>query len=77
MGSNGKKKTTMAKLNREHRLREKRYEKQLRKEARKQAAADEAAGIAPSAPLADDEPQAGAEGVEPAAVVIAGAEAPR
>jgi hypothetical protein len=36
----GKKRTTMAKLNRETRLREKRFEKQLRKDARKQAAAD-------------------------------------
>ena len=57
MGSNGKKKTTMAKLNREQRLRDKRYEKQLRKEARKQAAADEANGIAPpsEAPVSDEE----------------------
>jgi hypothetical protein len=38
MGSSGKKKTTMAKLNREHRLREKRYEKEARKAARKLAA---------------------------------------
>jgi hypothetical protein len=36
----GKKRTTMAKLNRETRLREKRFEKQIRKDARKQAAAD-------------------------------------
>jgi hypothetical protein len=41
MGSNGKKKTTMAKLNRESRLRERRIEKQMRKDARKLAAADE------------------------------------
>jgi hypothetical protein len=40
MGSNAKKKTTMAKLNREQRLREKRMEKQARKDARKQAAAE-------------------------------------
>ena len=39
MGSNGKKKTTMAKLARESRLRERRVEKEARKEARKQAAA--------------------------------------
>jgi hypothetical protein len=44
MGSNAKKKTTMAKLNREHKLREKRADKAARKEARKRAAADEAAG---------------------------------
>jgi hypothetical protein len=39
MASNGKKKTTMAKLNRESRLRERRQDKQARKDARKQAAA--------------------------------------
>ena len=40
MGSSGKKRTTMAKLNREHKLRERRIDKQARKDARKQAAAD-------------------------------------
>jgi hypothetical protein len=35
------KKTTMAKLAREHRLRERRIDKQARKDARKQAAADD------------------------------------
>ena len=39
MASTGKKKTTMAKLARESRLRERRMEKKARKEARKQAAA--------------------------------------
>jgi hypothetical protein len=39
MASTGKRKTTMAKLNREARLRERRLEKQARKLARKQAAA--------------------------------------
>ncbi len=39
MSSRGKKKTTMAKLNRESRLRERRDLKQARKEARKVAAA--------------------------------------
>ena len=38
MGSNKKKRTTMAKMNRENALRERRFEKQARKEARKQAA---------------------------------------
>jgi hypothetical protein len=38
MASSGKKKTTMAKLSRESRLRERRLEKAARKEARKQAA---------------------------------------
>ena len=35
MSSRGKKKTTMAKLSREARLRERRFEKQARKEARR------------------------------------------
>ena len=39
MGSTGKKKTTMAKLARESRLRERRVEKEARKQARKRAAA--------------------------------------
>jgi hypothetical protein len=40
MASSGKKKTTMAKLMRESRLRERRLEKQAKREARKQATAD-------------------------------------
>ena len=39
MASNGKRKTTMAKLNRESRLRERRLDKQAKKDARKQATA--------------------------------------
>ena len=39
MASTGKKKTTLAKLARESRLRERRLEKQAKKDARKQAAA--------------------------------------
>jgi hypothetical protein len=39
MASSGKKKTTMAKLNRESRMRERRLDKQARKDARKRAAA--------------------------------------
>jgi hypothetical protein len=42
MASSGKRKTTMAKLNRERKLRERRLDKQAKKEARKQAAADHA-----------------------------------
>jgi hypothetical protein len=38
MGSNAKKKTTFAKLQRETRLRERRMDKQARKDARKNAA---------------------------------------
>jgi hypothetical protein len=40
MGSSGKKKTTMAKLSRESRLRERRMDKKARKDARKLAAAN-------------------------------------
>jgi hypothetical protein len=39
MASSGKKKTTMAKLTRESRLRERRLDKQAKKDARKHAAA--------------------------------------
>jgi hypothetical protein len=39
LASTGKRKTTMAKLNRERRLRERRAEKQIKKDARKRAAA--------------------------------------
>jgi hypothetical protein len=41
MASSGKKKTTMAKLARERRLRERRLNKQARKDARKQAPSDQ------------------------------------
>jgi hypothetical protein len=40
MASRGKKKTTMAKLTREAKLRERRLDKQARKDARKRAAAE-------------------------------------
>ena len=53
MASKSKKKTTMAKLNREAAVRERRQRKQARKEARKQAAAAEAPS-GPSDPLTDD-----------------------
>jgi hypothetical protein len=39
--ANSRKKTTMAKLNRESRLRERRLEKQAKKDARKRASADQ------------------------------------
>jgi hypothetical protein len=52
MASNGKKKTTMAKLNRERALRERRMEKQVKKELRKRAAA--AGPEAPGAPPTDE-----------------------
>jgi hypothetical protein len=50
MASSAKKKTTMAKINRENAVRERRLRKQARKDARKQAAA-EAATQPPEAPV--------------------------
>jgi hypothetical protein len=44
MGSNAKKKTTMAKLTRESAVRERRARKQAKKDARKQAGAHQRAG---------------------------------
>ncbi len=41
MAARGKKKTTMAKLSRESRLRERRLEKQIKKDDRRQASAEE------------------------------------
>jgi hypothetical protein len=43
MGSNAKKKTTMAKLNRETKMRERRLDKQARKDERKRAQAEQPA----------------------------------
>jgi hypothetical protein len=58
MASSTKRKTTMAKLNRERRLLERRMEKKARKEARKRAAAGDAAdAVAPDeTPAAGDDP---------------------
>ncbi len=63
MASSGKKKTTMAKLNRERRMRERRMDKQARKDRRKQLAAqgpdvsdDALTGEQTQAPAADDQP---------------------
>jgi len=47
MASSGKKKTTMAKLTRESRLRERRLDKKARKEARKLAQANGTADLGP------------------------------
>jgi hypothetical protein len=54
MASNAKKKTTMAKLNRENAVRERRLRKQARKDARKQAAA----ALPSDTPPADETSQA-------------------
>jgi hypothetical protein len=61
MASTGKRKTTMAKLNRERRLRERRAEKQMKRNLRKRAAAEPPVDPAPSpvepAPsIGDEEP---------------------
>jgi hypothetical protein len=53
MASRGKKKTTMAKLNREAKLRERRMDKQARKDARKHAPADQPSSET-DAPIADE-----------------------
>jgi hypothetical protein len=52
MASSGKRKTTMAKLNRERKLLERRQEKQARKDARKQTPAPDP--YPPAEPLPDD-----------------------
>ena len=53
MASGTKKKTTMAKLNRERAVRERRFEKQAKKDARKRAAA--AGLVGPSEALVSDD----------------------
>ena len=53
MASRGKKKTTMAKLTREARLRERRLDKQARKDARKRAATDQP-DASPDPPVVDE-----------------------
>ncbi len=71
MASSGKKKTTMAKLNRERKLRERRIDKQFKKDARKNAPAvdpDQAEVVldADGLPVEqDDEPAAGEPVVAP------------
>jgi hypothetical protein len=50
MASSGKKKTTMAKLTRESRLRERRLDKQARKDARKRAPAHDPDLLDPDGP---------------------------
>lgn len=51
MASSGKKKTTMAKLTRESKVRERRLEKQAKKDARKHAAAHQSDQPSDTAPL--------------------------
>jgi hypothetical protein len=55
MASSGKKKTTMAKLTRESKLRERRLDKQAKREARKHAPTDSLDGPSDTlAPTADE-----------------------
>jgi hypothetical protein len=56
MASNSKKKTTMAKLNRENAVRERRLRKQAKKDARKQAAAGPPSGPSDAPGERSDEP---------------------
>jgi hypothetical protein len=78
MASSGKRKTTMAKLSRESRLRERRMEKKARKELRKQASAEQAEdpGRLPGAEAealdgADDDALAGTDDDHPAVESVA------
>jgi hypothetical protein len=57
--ASGKRKTTMAKLNRERKLRERRVEKQVKKDLRKRAAAADANRAADEARTADEGSGAG------------------
>jgi hypothetical protein len=54
MGSGGKRKTTMAKLNRERRLIERRLEKQAKKQARRDASAAPPGSPTPDTPGIDE-----------------------
>ena len=54
MGSGGKRKTTMAKLNRERKLVERRLEKQAKKQARREASAIEPGSPTPDIQGADE-----------------------
>jgi hypothetical protein len=70
MASSSKKKTTMAKLMRESKLRERRLDKQARKDARKRASADGADGVDETPGVADDESSEPAE-AQPALTSVA------
>jgi hypothetical protein len=63
MASSSKKRTTMAKLARENKLRERRLEKQARKDARKQAAAEPGSPEDSEVPAWGEDDPAAAESV--------------
>jgi hypothetical protein len=71
MASSGKKKTTMAKLMRESRLRERRLDKQARKDARKHAPADDPDRPA-DAPSGDELEPAWPDAAAPALAAVDG-----
>jgi hypothetical protein len=74
MASSGKKKTTMAKLTRESRLRERRLDKQARKDARKLAPRPDWLGDTIDATAGDPSPTgAGEPAPEAVAQALAGA----
>jgi hypothetical protein len=73
MASTGKRKTTMAKLNRETKLRQKRVEKAARKDARKLAAANPLTELGPDENGEWPEPAVG-EDAEPGTEPVAGTE---
>lgn len=66
MASGGKKKTTMAKLDRERRMREKRTDKLARKDARKQAMTE----LPDGAPAADESATPSWLGERPEAIAV-------
>jgi hypothetical protein len=61
MASSSKKKTTMAKLNRERKLRERRVDKQAKKDARKHAAINDHGQTDDALTSADDQSLTGAD----------------
>ena len=70
MGSSGKKKTTMAKLTRERKLRERRIDKQAKKDARKNAPADDS-GLPSETLTEEDERELDEPSAEPPVVARA------
>jgi hypothetical protein len=76
MASSGKKKTTMAKLTRESRLRERRLDKQAKKDARRQTPSPHPGGLGDTLNTTTGEPaRPGAEQPAPETVVQALADA--
>ena len=61
MSSRGKKKATMAKLNREARLRDRRNEKHAKKEARRRAVTGPPSWAIPPTEVPDADPQTGGD----------------